>query len=318
MIKTPMDVLEQHPVRKRRAQKKAFRADVVEYAAGLGYLTRIESDFLCGNNVVIGEPETAKYLITAHYDTCARLLIPNLITPCNVGLYWCLQLGIVAGIALTAILASVVMALLWPVGAVSAGGIAETIYWVILLLMIAGPANPHNANDNTSGVVTVLEIAQRLPLEQRKNVAFVLFDLEEAGLIGSSSYQKKHKKETQGQIILNLDCVGDGEELVMFPTKKLRKDQEKMALLRACGNSAGERTLVLWEKSKSIYPSDQVKFPYGVGIAALRKNRWGVGYCSRIHTARDTVLEEENLRFLADSLINFLKNNHNNCVEETK
>ena len=31
------------------------------------------------------------------------------------------------------------------------------MYWVMLLLMMVGPANKHNANDNTSGVVTVLE-----------------------------------------------------------------------------------------------------------------------------------------------------------------
>lgn len=66
--------------------------------------------------------------------------------------------------------------------------------WAVIALVMIGPANKHNANDNTSGVVTLLEIARSLPESQRGKVCFVLFDLEEAGLIGSAAYRKAHKK----------------------------------------------------------------------------------------------------------------------------
>ena len=55
-------------------------------------------------------------------------------------------------------------------------------YFAMLLLMMFGPANRHNSNDNTSGVITVLEIMSTLPENLRDKVCFVLFDLEEAGL----------------------------------------------------------------------------------------------------------------------------------------
>ena len=139
----------------------------------------------------------------------------------------------------------------------------------LLFLLILGPANKTNANDNTSGVVTLLEIAATMPENQRHKVCFVLFDLEENGLIGSASYRKKHKKTSDYQIVLNLDCVGDGDNLMMFPTKQLRKNRRKLtSLYRACGYF-GQKSLLLHEKGASIYPSDQKHFPYGVGICAL-------------------------------------------------
>jgi hypothetical protein len=107
-----------------------------------------------------------------------------------------------------------------------------------------------------------------MPAEQRDKVCFVLFDLEEAGLIGSASYRKTHKKRSDDQLILNLDCVGDGNEIIMFPTKKLKTDTAKMELLRRITGSWGNKSIALREKGFAYYPSDQKQFPYGVGIAA--------------------------------------------------
>ena len=176
---------------------------------------------------------------------------------------------------------------------------------LLLALMLIGPANRHNANDNTSGVVTLLEILRTLPENQRDKVCFVLFDLEEAGLIGSSSYRKAHKKATDHQLVLNLDCVGDGDHLLMFPTKALKKNRRKLtSLYKACGYF-GNKSLLVHEKGFGIYPSDQMVFPYGVGICALQKGKHGL-YVSRIHTAKDTVLEITNVNILRAALTSFI------------
>ena len=164
--------------------------------------------------------------------------------------------------------------------------------------MLFGPANRHNSNDNTSGVVTVLEIARSLPENLRDKVCFVLFDLEESGLIGSSSYQSSHKKETKNQIVLNLDCVGDGDEIVFFPTKKFRKDPGLSAWLSGVCGKLGPKSIAIRKKGFAYYPSDQANFPFGVGICALRRSRWAGLYLSRIHTGRDTILEETNVNIL--------------------
>lgn len=303
MLTHPIDVLKQFPVRKNKVQKQAFRTAVQAYGEKMGYPVMVEKGSFGACNLLLGNPEKAKYLVTAHYDTCASMLLPNFITPCNVMIYLLYQFGLVFLMVIGAGTAGVAAGFLF--GSEAVKWISLAVYWLLLLLLILGPANRNNANDNTSGVVTLLEIARTLPENQRHKVCFVLFDLEEAGLIGSASYRRKHKKASNNQIVLNLDCVGDGDHLRMFPTKQLRKNRRKLAsLYRACGYF-GKKSLLVHEKGAAVYPSDQKHFPYGVGICALDQRK-KILYMSRIHTKRDTVLEETNVNILRAALTTFI------------
>ena len=303
MLANSMDVLKQFPVRKTKQQKRAFRDAVQSFVAEFGYESTVEKGSFGCHNLVIGNPETAKYLVTAHYDTCARMIVPNLITPCSFIPFAVYQILVVLLIMLPAALLGFLSGILIN------ESVGMTVWyvtiWADILLMMLGPANNHNANDNTSGVVTVLEIARTLPENQRHKVCFVLFDLEEAGLIGSASYRKAHKKASDNQIVLNLDCVGEGDNILMFPTKKLKKDRKKLTgLYKACGYF-GNKSVLVHEKGFSVYPSDQANFPYGVGICALNKGRFGL-YLDKIHTDKDTVLEETNVNILRAALTTYI------------
>lgn len=309
MLNTPMDVLHNFEVRKSKHQKQAFRDAVQAYAEGLGYKVTVEKGSLGVHNVVIGNPATAEYLVTAHYDTPARMIVPNLLTPCNLLTFILYQLFVTVIMFIPPTLIGVLVNLLTD-NRNAAYLIWYALLWVDIILMMAGPANPHTANDNTSGVVTLLEIARTMPENQRSKVAFVLFDLEELGLIGSSAYRKAHKAETQKQIILNLDCVGDGNEIVFFPTGKLCKDQKKLEKLCTVVSRNGKKTISVCNKGFRTYPSDQKNFPYGVGIAAFHRKK-GVGlYVNRIHTAKDTVLDPTNVNVLRAALTSLVTTNH--------
>ena len=304
MLKNPYDILTAHPVRKKKIQKERFRQEVQDYLQTLGYSTNVESGSFGSKNLVIGDPERARYLVTAHYDTCARMFVPNLITPCN---------------ALLFILYQIFVCLLLIVPTLAVGALVGYLFhsffvgyflWMVLLwtgiaLMLVGPANSSNVNDNTSGVVTVLEIAKSLPEHYRKDVCFVLFDLEEAGLIGSASYRKAHKKASESQMVLNLDCVGEGDEIYLFPTSKLKKNQKKLADLEKITGNFGRKTVTVRKQGFSIYPSDQAHFPYGVGICALNRGKLGL-YLSKIHTPKDTVLDETNVNILRAAIITMI------------
>ena len=304
MIETPMDVFRDFPVRKTKKQKQAFREAVQSYAEQLGYPCTVESGSLGSRNLVIGNPEQADYLVTAHYDTCARLPIPNFLTPCNFWLFLLWQVVLVLLILGVCILMGLGVGFLTGSGAIGSW-CGYLMIWVILALMLIGPANPSNANDNTSGVVTLLEIAKSMPGNQRKKVCFVLFDLEEAGLIGSASYRKAHKSQTDRQMVLNLDCVGDGDYLTLFPTKRLKKDRKRLkSLYKACGYF-GKKSILVHEQGFSFYPSDQANFPWGVGICALNK-RGKTLYLSRIHSKKDTILERTNVNLLRAALITYI------------
>ncbi len=305
MLNQPMDVLEQFPIRKSKKQKQAFRDAVQEYVTGLGYDVKIEKGSMGAQNMVMGDPDGADYVVTAHYDTPACMIVPNFLTPTNPITFILYQLLVVALLFAVSIGAAVVVNLLTQDYQLSFF-VWYLVYFGVLLLMMFGPANRHNANDNTSGVVTVLETMKSMPVDHRSKVCFVLFDLEEAGLIGSASYRKAHKAATDRQIIINLDCVGDGNELLMFPTKKLRKDTEKLRPLAEICGYWGEKSLLLKRKGFYIYPSDQKNFPLGVGVAAFNRKKFIGLYCDRIHTNRDTILEPTNVNLLRAAIVSLI------------
>lgn len=305
MILKPMDVLEKYEIRKSKKQKSAFISAVTTFAQRQNYTVRVEKGSFGSRNIVIGDPGTAKYLLTAHYDTPASIGLPNFITPCNLVVFILWQLLILIPFFAAAFLAGLLVSLVTDQGALIFWA-AYIAYFGLLILMMVGPANRHTANDNTSGVVTVLETMATLPENLRDRVCFVLFDLEEAGLIGSSSYRKAHKQQTDRQTVLNLDCVGDGDEIVLFPTKKLKKNQQKLAVFDRITGKFGNKSISLRKKGFSYYPSDQKQFPYGVGIAAFHRSKAVGLYCSRIHTWRDTILDQTNVNILRAALISFI------------
>ena len=302
MIQKPIDVLEQFPVRKTKQQKTEFIESVSDYARKLEYPVTVETEKRGVRNMVIGEPETARYLITAHYDTPASIGIPNLIAPNSPISFFGIQFAVVA----------IMLAVSAAVGFAVYGICADEriaffagyfFYILILLLMLKGPANRSNANDNTSGIVTVLEILTAIPENLRNRVCFVLFDMEEAGLVGSAKYRKRHKNTTEKQIVLNLDCVGDGDIIQLTPVKKARQDQILLGNLGKICVKSGQKELRL--RSKGFYKgsSDHKNFPLGVAIMAFHYKK-GIGlYCGRIHTWRDKILDRVNISVLSDALI---------------
>ncbi len=302
----PMDALYAFPVRKSKKQKQQFRSAVQSYADSLGYACAIEKGSFGVRNIVMGDPERAEYLVTAHYDTCARLPFPNLLTPCSFWLFMGWQLLLTFLLLIPMFVIGVLAGIL-----LEDPGMGVFVGYFALLaelgLMLFGPANRYNANDNTSGVVAVLEIAASLPTDLRDRVCFVLFDLEEGGLLGSAAYRSRHKKSSNRQLIINLDCVGDGDEILLFPTKKLKKQKDRMEKLAANCVSDSKKTISLRDKGFSIYPSDQANFPVGLGVAAFRRSKWAGLYLDKIHTAKDRTLDEKNIVMLRDTIISMIR-----------
>ena len=97
---------------------------------------------------------------------------------------------------------------------------------LLLFIFICGPASKTTVNDNTSGVTTVLDVMKELPQDQRNKVAFVLFDLEEAGILGSASFASKHKSIKKNTLVINFDCVSDGETMMFGLNKSTEKYAE--------------------------------------------------------------------------------------------
>ena len=110
MTETTQTIFEKHQIRKSRKQKTAFIEYVQSTAASLGYDCRTEKGYLGARNIVVGNPDTAKVIYTAHYDTCAVMPFPNFITPKCVWLFLLYQIAV--GLLLVAIPSALVAGLL--------------------------------------------------------------------------------------------------------------------------------------------------------------------------------------------------------------
>lgn len=304
MTEAAKTVLTSYEVRKTKRQKEAFRAFLCRELGKLGYEPRVESgrSLVTSHNVVAGDPEKARVLLTAHYDTCAVLPFPNFITPRNLPVFLLYQLTVAAVILIlaAAVETAVLLAFdppLWVALLTVYAVLGFCIWW-----MLAGKANRHTANDNTSGVIALLEMAAALPPEDRDGVCFVWFDNEELGLFGSSAFASAHRRVRADTLTLNFDCVGDGDHLQFFPSGVLKKDSETMALLESAFLSEGKKVVEV-VRGLGLYPSDQARFRRGVGVAALKKAPLIGYYMDRIHTRRDTVLEEDNVQLLCRGVL---------------
>lgn len=296
-------LVEKFPIRRSKEQKAAFRDWAVKTAGEMGYQARVE---IHGehHNVVIGDPEKAQAIFTAHYDTPAGFFLPNFMTPRNRVFFWLYQIGLILTlVGLGAVLGVPVWLL---TGNGRAGFLAGyAVYMGVLFMMLMGHANKSNVNDNTSGIAAILETMSRIAPENRDKAAFILFDNEEKGCKGSKAYAKEHPDVKAGGFIVNLDCVGDGEHVLMLNGPKAREAAQYAALTEAMSAQDG-RKLHIFPLEKSVYNSDQKNFKVSSAVCACHQTKLLGFYCDKIHTRRDTVCEQVNLDFVAEGLSGFV------------
>ncbi|MBR3610734.1 MAG: M28 family peptidase [Oscillospiraceae bacterium] len=293
------EIFEKYQVRKTGKQKTAFIELMRAHYPNL----KVETDALgYSRNIVIGNPDTAKAVFGAHYDTCAVMPVPNFIMPKS---------------ALMSVLYAFVLIIpMFIIGNI-VGNLAEFIlkdpgmgalfnlltYWGILFLMLFGPANKHTVNDNTSGVITLIEMMSTMTEEERAQSCFVFFDNEEKGLFGSSTFNKEHKETMKEKLLINFDCVSDGDYLMLILNKRAHPEYaEKM---KAAFEDITEKTVLIESEKGVYYPSDQKNFKKNIGVASFKKSKLGL-YMDRIHTPRDTVMDERNIEILTEGFRKFL------------
>ena len=302
MTETTKEIFDKYQVRKTRSQKRAFASYLEGLCDEYGYSYRVEKGAFGVRNLVVGEPDSAKVVYTAHYDTQPVLPFPNFITPKNIFVYILFNIAIVIGFF------AVSFAIGFVLGAVTAliGLSSDIAYYASLIIlysmvfmMIFGPANKHTANDNTSGVTLLIDIMRELPEESRDSVAFVFFDFEEMGLWGSSAFRGMHGREMKKRLLINFDCVSDGDHFLFVLKKGARP--YRTAIESAFTEKGGFKVEVATRGV--FYPSDQAMFRAGVGVGAFKSTRHGLLYMDRIHTRRDTVYREENIEFLKNGAI---------------
>ena len=157
------EVCELYGERMHKKSKKKFRGFVKGVAGCMGYDFKIEKS-LTAKNIVIGNPEKADYIITAHYDTPPRLpkfFVKHMLLYCLIALP-AIMLG------LNYLLPEILLAVSAPLKVfevlsyalpVANLGICAGLLGHVFGML--GNANKKNYNDNSSGVLTILNMMEK-------------------------------------------------------------------------------------------------------------------------------------------------------------
>lgn len=304
MIKLSKKILEGYQVRKTQKQKLAF---IELLQSHFPELQVRESSIAKCRNIVIGDVETADVILSAHYDTCSVLPIPNFITPTKPVFTILYSILLILPLLVVTFLINALLNQISNAYWLNYF-ISLIIYFGLLSLFILGPANKHTANDNTSGVITLVELLKVMDENTRKKVAVVFFDHEETGLWGSRQFRKQYNSVISEKLLINFDCVSDGDYILMAATKEARERYGEELEKAFRGNN--KKQFLIENMEKVYYPSDHAGFPVAIAVAALKKKPvWGY-YMDRIHTHKDVIFDQDNIRLLRDSVIHFLEIYH--------
>ena len=148
------------------------------------------------------------------------------------------------------------------------------------------------AEDPASGLVAGLEVARALGLHAdrlKRNVRFVLFGVEELGLIGAHAYVNSHPKDIERtRFMFNLDSAGGGgrKGLMVY-------GPDTRAYFRTMGRQMDENLMVDFDASPLREPdhlsSDHYPFmAKGVACGFIR-DPYSYTWPGFYHTAHDTV-----------------------------
>ena len=301
-------ILREYPVRRRPEEKEKFRLWLMGTLRELGYQPELQSRQSAlqfgGNvlNVVAGDPERAKLILVAHYDTAIRSLLPPLYMPTRP-LTAFLYLALTPALVL---IGSFVLsfALTFPINAPYL-----TLPLFLLLLVTAllylrfGPSERRNLNDNTSGVAALLETAAALTPRYRGEVAFAFLDGGFGGLSGAKGFRARYPSAKE-KTVINLCSVAEGSELLVLPNKNSRWDGALLDAILDSFENGEHTTVFLKTDGLTYFPSDNRAFRYACSICACETVR---GFGRLVRPLKATEIDEEKTQILKNGLCKLIE-----------
>lgn len=293
-------LIDNYPVRRKKEQKDKF----IEYVKeNINREVRVEELEGKHNNILIGDVDNAKVVFTAHYDTPAASLFPNIMIPRNK------VIGIAYQFSYPILLALISLGISYLIKHLLS--LDYQVWAIMYIILYLGSFyfltrffdNKNNSNDNTSGVAVILELANMC----EKDVGFILFDNEELGKLGSKAFAKAHKECFKNKLVVNLDCVGNGENII-FVAKDNALENDLYKVINNFVKSNDQYNVKFYGQKGSMSNTDYVNFECSATIMACKKAKLVGYYTPRIHTKYDTVSNVENIDFIVKSLNAWIQN----------
>lgn len=307
-------VASEHGARMKRSHKKDFREFISEIATSMGYDAKIEKN-LFAHNVVIGNPETAEIVLTAHYDTPPNMpyhFVKKQVSTFGVALPVALGVGVILtryainsqNSDLLEFMLNTLQGSTYLLDGVAAASLGIGLYSFGLL----GGENKNNYDDNSSGIIALLALMnyyRNLPESERNKIAFVMFDNEEKGLIGSLCYASKHRIKNQN--FLNFDCVGRGDQINCIYTGKVANDFAN-GIFETLGTLESQGFTPRLKKSTIRTMSDHLSFMGSKGSLTILCDEKAAPVTEHIHSSKDTFISLDTISEIAKSSAETLNN----------
>lgn len=309
MSKYAERILREFPVRKKPSEKEAFRLYLMGTLREMGYspeLQTVQTPLKIGSqavNVVAGDPEKAKLILVAHYDTGIRSIFPPLIMPTRPAT----QLLYLALTPVCALLAAFAVSFAVTF-ALNAPGATLPLFLLLLLASLMylrfGPSETNNVNDNSSGVAALLEAASALTPRYRGETAFVFLDGGCGGMSGAKGFRARYPSAKE-KPVFNVCCVARGDELVIMPGRYARWQGEVLDAVLDSFDGEGNKTVFLKTDGLTYFPSDNRAFHFGYSIYACESLS---GFGRIIAPKKAKSVDEENLGILKSGLCKLCEN----------
>ena len=288
-------------VRFRKPERRAAEEAVKALAAGWGYEVSVEGSGRNHRQIVIGDPEKASILITGHYDTPSRKLMPGLEAPLNPLLHGLYQLLCAVIYMVPSFL--VMMLVLLAVRSMRIGLIVFVISYLLTLLVLADGAGNRMNRNASSGLKAVLMFLESLPMNQRGHVCAVLFDDGERGHRSAREFCMSYPRLQYMKLTVCLDRVGRGDHLVLIASEQAKKSTGFGTLAHLTAERMHGRTV---DSRRCVMSRDAKLFRCGCLITVLEKHPV-LGMVHRnLNTPMDRICDEGTVMETASLLQEFV------------
>lgn len=291
MLEQLLIELQNYPERMLASSKEQFRDYLIAKATQVGLPVEVFPQSKLAKNVVIGNLQKAKIIIGAHYDTAPRMFswMMNHLVLFNI------VLNVLMWVALPLIIIFMPFELALVVYL-----IFMFVFFGYMLGFFAIP-NKHNINDNTSGVLTVLSLMHEI---KSGDVAYVFFDNEEKGLIGSLVLAQYLRKLKLYKHFIILDCVGVGDTITFYHYQSKRFAESVQSSFTNLDHPRFNHEV---KKGGYFATSDHLSFNRyaNVGIMAMQRKN-GRLVINNIHCEQDCYLDFENIIHVSQGIKKYL------------
>jgi hypothetical protein len=299
------------PRRLKAPEKEAFVQMLDQELHTMGFATdRIQVRNLLTNRLLLTRGERPEVIFMAHYDT--PTIMPFWISPLYTIFGHTRQITLSVALIIVLLLPNFLaaeIAMRFP-SLAGVMGMAQILFYALMGLSFISMLipNPHNREDNTSGVIGLLALADWIkdqPTLMAK-VQFAFLDNEEWGLLGSGALKEHWDKQGyayQDAVIISLDCISRGQVPLVLHHGKDRYARQVLPYLQ---KYLPETRLA---NMRFIPLSDNYTFRKQAAYDITFTDRSlvpGGYYVPRIHVRRDDDLFPQRLAACAQGLSEFL------------